>query len=80
MVNQKLLLNIGQKIMRGMKKMGFNLSKNHANFISITKSFTFDVFPSYFSVPNKRTCMPYSILTKLPPYTLLFGTASLSIF
>ena len=35
---------------------------------------------TYSSVANKRTCKPYLILTKLPPCTLLFGTASLSIF
>ena len=29
---------------------------------------------------SKRTCTPYLISTKLPPCTLLFGTASLSIF
>ena len=34
----------------------------------------------YSSLPNKRTCTPNLILTKLPPCTLLFGTASLSIF
>ena len=34
----------------------------------------------YSSFPNKRTCTPYLILTKLPPCTPLFGTASLSIF
>ena len=34
----------------------------------------------YSSLPNKRTCTPYLIPTKLPPCTLLFGTASLSIF
>ena len=34
----------------------------------------------YSSVPNKRTCTPYLISTKLPPCTLLLGTASLSIF
>ena len=35
---------------------------------------------NYSSVPNKRTCTPDLILTKLPPCSLLFGTASLSIF
>ena len=34
----------------------------------------------YSSVPNKRTCTPYLTSTKLPPCTLSFGTASLSIF
>ena len=34
----------------------------------------------YSSLPNKRSCTPYLIFTKLPPCTLLFGTASLSIF
>ena len=34
---------------------------------------------SYSRVPNKRACTPYLILTKLPPCTLLFGCARLSI-
>ena len=34
----------------------------------------------YSSLPNKRICTPYLILTKLPPCMLLFVTASLSIF
>ena len=34
----------------------------------------------YSSLPNKRTCTPYLILTKVPPCMILFGTASLSIF
>ena len=44
-------------------------------------NFHFSNYLSPFSsLPNKRTCTPYFILTKLPPCTLLFGTASLSIF
>ena len=35
---------------------------------------------AYSSLPNRRTCTPYLISAKLPPCTLLFGTASLSIF
>ena len=34
----------------------------------------------YSSLPNKRTCTPYLILTKLPPCTLLFGAVRLFIF
>ena len=36
--------------------------------------------PPYSSLPNKRTCTPDLILTKLPPCTLLFGPVRLSIF
>ena len=46
-------------------------------YLDVVKSFK---VRGYSSLPNKRTCTPYLILTKLPPCTLLFGTASLSIF
>ena len=35
---------------------------------------------TYSSVPNKRTCTPYLISTKLPPCTLLFWPVRLFIF
>ena len=38
---------------------------------------TFRLVRMYSSLPNKRTCTPFLILTKLPPCTLLFGTASI---
>ena len=48
------------------------------------KSITFGSAPSaqqiYSSDPNKRACTHYLILTKLPPYTLLFGPARLFVF
>ena len=52
---------------------GAGAEENQKNLIS-------PPMPSYSSVPNKRNCTPYLISTKLPPCTLLFGTASLSIF
>ena len=36
--------------------------------------------PWYSSLPNKRTCTPYLILTKFTPCTLLFGPVRLFIF
>ena len=38
------------------------------------------VHTPYSSLPNKRTCTPYLILTKLPPCTLLFGPVRLYLF
>ena len=58
--------------------MGSNAHSRHT-IVGIQHTVHSDL-NAYSSLPNKRTCTPYLISTKLPPCTLLFGTASLSIF
>ena len=60
-----------------------NKFRQHSKFslISINWCSIFKVeIAPYSSLPNKRTCTPYLILTKLPPCTLLFGHVRLFIF
>ena len=54
--------------------------KNQAILRSVELQCCFLELRHYSSLQNKRTCTPYSILTNLPPCTLLFGPVRLFIF
>ena len=77
--------NYLQEIFKGLTLQAEKKKAKQIKFFVNLKICTRNVFQqknnhAYSSLPNKRTCTPYLILTKLPPCTLLFGTASLSIF
>ena len=71
-LNQRIL-----KSFRGEKYIRTTLK--NTIFYGIWKSRLFPL-AEYSSLPNKRTCTPYLILTKLPPCTLLFRPVHLYIF
>ena len=53
--------------------------QNKINFIFHEYGLLLAYAQPRYSLPNKRTCTPYLILSNFPPCMLLFGTASLSI-
>ena len=84
-----LLALIARSILRLAEQMNYEGTLGTyvwvPDFLNLWFASSFSVFLLYYfcmysSLPNKRTCTPYLILTKLTPCALLFGPVRLFIF